>query len=169
MTIALHRDDRPRSTGTRTDDEGSQHLLMHVASMQPTEFVDLTDRLLAFVARAGVRTGLLAVHTLHTTTAVVVNENEPLLHEDVARQLEQLAPLSAPYDHDDNQRRTVNRADPERVNGHAHCRAFALGSSICLSIVDGRLLLGRWQRVLFVELDGPQERQVAATLLGRVR
>lgn len=169
MSIPAHRGESSFSGGTATCEAGGQHLLLRVATTQATDFVDLTDRLATFVASARVRTGLLAVHTLHTTTAVVVNEDEPLLRADVRMQLERLAPLASDYEHDDSRRRRVNRVDNERVNGHAHCRAFVLGSSVCLSIIEGRLLLGRWQRVLFVELDGPQERQVAATIAGVAR
>jgi secondary thiamine-phosphate synthase enzyme len=130
------------------------------------QIVDLTDQLEDFLRRSGLRHGMLLVHTLHTTTAVIVNEQEPLLHGDLFRQLERLAPRDRAYDHDDATRRVVNRTDAERTNGHAHCRAMLLGSTVPLPIVDGRLALGRWQRVLFVELDGPQERTILATVTG---
>jgi len=145
------------------------HLTLEVSTGQPTAFVDLTARLARFVTRSGIRHGLLGVHTLHTTTAVVLNEDEPLLREDIVDQLERLAPQHKSYAHDDPARRRVNLTPHERVNGHAHCRAVSLGSSLCLSVVDGALLLGRWQRILFVDLDGPQLRQVAATIVGVAR
>jgi secondary thiamine-phosphate synthase enzyme len=63
----------------------------------------------------------------------------------------------------------VNLSPDERSNGHAHCRALLLGVSATLNIVDGRLLLGRWQRVFFVELDGPRERAISAVVLGESR
>jgi len=145
------------------------HLRLEVSTPHPTAFVDLTTRLSRFVSRSGVRHGLLGVQTLHTTTAVVLNEDEPLLRADILGQLERIAPSDVPYAHDDPARRRVNRMPDERVNGHAHCRALALGASLCLSIVDGAILLGRWQRILFVDLDGPQLRQVAATIVGAAR
>lgn len=166
---ARSRSDSFDAGAAATCEAAPQHLLLRVMTAGETDFIDLSDRLVEFVVRAHVRTGLLAVHTLHTTTAVVVNEDEPLLRADVRRQLERLAPRASVYAHDDPRRRRVNRVPDERVNGHAHCRAVMLGSSVCLSIVEGRLLLGRWQRVLFVELDGPQERQVAATIVAGAR
>ena len=141
------------------------NLRLRIQTRRDAEVIDLTAHLESFLLLTGVRHGMLAVHTLHTTTAIVVNEQEPLLHEDLLRQLERLAPRSLPYDHDDPTRRVVNRMDEERTNGHAHCQAMLLGSSVCLPIVGGRLLLGRWQRVLFIELDGPQDRQVGAALI----
>ena len=132
----------------------------------PTEFIDLTDRLEQLVAIAGFRFGIVNVQTLHTTTAVVVNEHEPLLLTDFQALLEAVAPGDDRYRHDDTTARTVNVTDAERPNGQAHCRALLLPASTCLNVTGGRLLLGRWQRVFFVELDGPREREVSVVLLG---
>jgi secondary thiamine-phosphate synthase enzyme len=136
-----------------------------LASRHPTEFIDLTDRLNVFVAAARARFGILNIQTLHTTTAIIVNEHEPQLLADFKRHLERTAPCDATYRHDAAALRTVNLTAGERPNGHAHCRALQLPSSVSLNVLDGRLLLGQWQRVFFVELDGPRERQISALLL----
>ena len=60
----------------------------------------------------------------------------------------------------------MNLTPDERRNGHAHCRALLLGPSACLNVVDGRLQLGRWQRVFLVELDGPRAREISVLMLG---
>jgi len=137
-----------------------------VATERPTQFVDLTDWLQSFVEDSGIRLGLINVQTLHTTTAVVINEHEPLLLADFATLLEHVAPAHTGYRHDDASVRTVNVTLGERPNGHAHCRALLLPPSACLNVVDGRLQLGRWQRVFFVDLDGPRSRQVTVLLVG---
>ncbi len=72
------------------------HLRLEVSTPHPTAFVDLTTRLARFVSRSGVRHGLLGVQTLHTTTAVVLNEDEPLLRADILDQLERIAPRRCP-------------------------------------------------------------------------
>jgi secondary thiamine-phosphate synthase enzyme len=131
-----------------------------------TEFIDITDRIQALVRESGVRTGIVNVQALHTTTGVVVNEHEPQLLADFESTLHKAAPTDGQYRHDDCSVRTVNLTPNERVNGHAHCRALLLGASASLNIVDGVLLLGRWQRVFFAELDGPQERVVSALIVG---
>jgi secondary thiamine-phosphate synthase enzyme len=125
----------------------------------------LTDRLEALVAEAGIRFGFVNVQTLHTTTAIFMNELEPLLLSDFASVLENAAPRNAGYRHDDLRARAVSAPD-ERINGHAHCRALLLGSSACLNAIDGRLLLGRWQRVFLAELDGPRTREISVLVLG---
>jgi len=143
-----------------------QHARIRLRTARTTEFIDVTDRLEQFVAGAGIRSGILAVLTLHTTTAIVVNEHEPQLLADFEALLEGLAPAHGAYRHDDPDVRTVNVTPGERPNGHAHCRALLLPSSTALTVADGRLLLGRWQRVFLVELDGPRERDITVLALG---
>jgi len=137
-----------------------------VATDYHTQFVDLTERLQRLVEDSGLQTGILNVQSLHTTTAVVVNEHEPLLLADFCDRLERFAPSDLPYRHADYVMRTVNVTSGERVNGFAHCRALVMPPSVCLNVVRGALRLGRWQRVFLVELDGPQSRSVSVLLLG---
>jgi secondary thiamine-phosphate synthase enzyme len=142
---------------------------VRITTNGPTEFIDITDRIQTLVRASGVRVGIVNVQALHTTTGVVVNEHEPLLLTDFASTLDKAAPSDGRYRHDDATVRTVNVTARERANGHAHCRALLLGVSASLNIVDGTLLLGRWQRVFFAELDGPQERVISAVILGESR
>lgn len=146
-----------------------RHTKIRIATERPTEFIDVTDRVEALVAEAGIRFGFVNIQTLHTTTAIVVNELEPLLLDDFATLLESAAPNDASYRHDDVNARTVNVTADERINGHAHCRALLLGTSVCLNVIDGNLVLGRWQRVFMVELDGPRSRDVSILILGEGR
>jgi secondary thiamine-phosphate synthase enzyme len=143
-----------------------RHTRIHIETRHPTEFIDLTDPISTSVAATGIHDGLVNVQTLHTTTAIVVNEHEPLLLADFAALLARLAPQDALYRHDDMTARTVNLAPGERPNGHAHCRAALLGSSVLLNLAGGRLQLGRWQRVFLVEMDGPRAREVSVLVLG---
>jgi secondary thiamine-phosphate synthase enzyme len=147
----------------------ARHTKIRIATDRPTQFIDLTNRLEALVAEAGIHFGFVNVQTLHTTTAIVMNEFEPLLLADFATLLENAAPHHARYRHDDALARTVNVTADERINGHAHCRALLLGSSAGLNVVDGRLVLGQWQRVFMVELDGPRSRDVSVAILGEAR
>jgi secondary thiamine-phosphate synthase enzyme len=164
------RQPSPRGGLQRATPDGgtSRHALLHVTTRRATEFVDITDRLAAIVATCGLRARLINIQTLHTTTGIVVNEHEPLLLTDFESTLEQAAPADSCYHHDDLSVRTVNLTPDERINGHAHCRALLLPVSACLNVVNGRLLLGRWQRVFLVELDGPRERTLSLMVFGEV-
>ena len=143
-----------------------RHTKVRITTERRVEFIDLTGSLQEFLSGSHIVTGLLNVQSLHTTAAIVVNESEPLLLKDFEHLLQQVAPDDVPYRHDDETARTVNLNPGERPNGASHCKALVLGSSACLNIVDGRLLLGRWQRVFLVELDGPRCRDISVLLIG---
>src|SRR5437899_3456876 len=132
---------------------------------QTTEFVDLTKRINDEVQRAGLRTGRLHLQSLHTTVGLAINENEPLLLRDLQHRLERLAPGDAGYEHDDFTRRFEVAVD-ESVNGHAHCRQLLLTGFATLLVEEGKLVLGRWQSVFAVDLDGPRHRELAIQLDG---
>ena len=131
----------------------------------PGEFIDITDDVSGVVTGSGVRRGLAHVYSAHTTAAIRVNENEPLLLEDFRRFLAGVAPAGdGVYEHDDMSKR-VGVPEDEPRNGHAHCQHLLLGASETLPVVDGRLELGRWQRLFLVELCSPRERQVVVQVL----
>jgi octaprenyl-diphosphate synthase len=134
-------------------------------SSRATEFVDLTKRLRDEVQKSRLRTGRIHMQSLHTTVGLAINENEPLLLRDFQKLLERLAPGDAGYEHDDFARRYEIAVD-ESVNGHAHCRQLLLTGFATLLVEDGNLVLGRWQSVFAVELDGPRHRELAIQLDG---
>jgi octaprenyl-diphosphate synthase len=138
---------------------------LHFETHRATEFVDITDRLRAEVRRSGLEIGRLHLQSMHTTVGLAINENEPLLIGDFESLLERLAPTGAGYQHDDFTRRIDIELD-EPVNGHAHCRQILLTGFATLLVEDGELLLGRWQSVFAVELDGPRHRELAMQLDG---
>jgi len=130
-----------------------------------TEFVDVTKLVSQEVSRSGLRTGRIHLQSMHTTLGLAINENEPLLLRDFQKLLERLAPGDAGYEHDDFARRYEISVD-EPVNGHAHCRQLLLTGFATLLVEEGQLVLGRWQSVFAVELDGPRHRELAMQLDG---
>lgn len=129
-------------------------------------FHDITDAVAGVVADAGVRFGQVTVFSLHTTAAVRINENEPLLLRDMARTLRQVAPADAYYEHNDFGRRTVNMNEDECANGHSHCQHLFLSTSETIPIVDGAMALGTYQSIFLIELDHPKLRQILVTVVG---
>ena len=146
-----------------------RHLVVSVVTRDPVEFVDITPALVRVVEGLGLRDGVLTVYTRHTTTGLLINEHEPLLFSDLQAMFERLIPEDGPFAHDDFERRTVNLTPGERRNGWAHCRAALLRTSESIPVADAQLSLGRWQRVLLVEFDGGQRREIAVTLQGMFR
>jgi secondary thiamine-phosphate synthase enzyme len=125
---------------------------IELASAAPIEIVDITDRVKDFVARSGVREGLLTVSCLHTTARVNINEREPQLQRDMLAFLQRLAPRDGDY---------LHNLDPVdgRDNAHSHLLGLLMNSSESVPVVGGELLLGGWQAVFFIELDGPREKR----------
>lgn len=145
---------------------GIHHRVMEISTSELLEFIDITQEIEEQIAEAGVHAGLMNIQTLHTTTAIILNENEPCLLHDMKTVLERIAPRHGEYRHNDFTIRTGNLPPDEPKNGDSHCKALFLSSSQTVNIQNGRLQLGTWQRVFFVELDGPRSRRIALTILG---
>jgi len=138
-------------------------LFMHPMTMQTSkrlEIHDLTEQVGSLVRDSGVLSGLVTVSTLHTTTAVFVNEPQTALLDDIEEMLERLVPRGEEWKHND-----PRFSDCDRQNADSHLRAIMLGNSVTLQITDSGLLLGEWQRILFVELDGPRKRNLSIQIL----
>jgi secondary thiamine-phosphate synthase enzyme len=142
-----------------------RHTTLFVETRQPTDFIDITSHLDAFVASSGIVFGVLNVQSLHTTAALGVNEHEPLLLDDMAALLTRLAPPDAVYRHDETHAAAA-QSGHERPNGHSHCRAMLLAPSVTLNVAGGLVQLGRWQRVFLIELDGPRARELSLLAFG---
>ncbi|MGQ9572914.1 MAG: 4-hydroxy-3-methylbut-2-enyl diphosphate reductase [Dehalococcoidia bacterium] len=130
------------------------------------QFIDITDGVASLAEESAIRNGFAIVFTRHTTAAIRINENEPLLLHDMEEFLKKVAPARAYYSHNDFAHRTANMTEGEQPNGHSHCQQLLLGASEAIPIVDGQLLLGQWQRLFLVELDRAREREVVVQLMG---
>jgi len=135
--------------------------ILPVESCERLELIDVTDRLATFVQAAGVAEGVLSVWSLHTTCAVFINEAQQALHADIKRVLEEMVERHTDWMHND-----PAHSDCDRGNADAHLRAMLLGHSVTLQVSGGEAVLGRWQRVLVAELDGPRSRSLRLQVMG---
>jgi len=134
-----------------------------------SQLVDVTGELFAAVERADVTNGMALVYSPHTTCAIVINEHESGFIDDFNELLSDLAPeADRYYRHDDMDIRTEGLDDDDlHPNGWSHARAGLLSSSSqSIPIVDRKLMLGRWQRVFFCELDRSRSRKVFIQVIG---
>ncbi len=129
-------------------------------------FLDVTHDVAAVVARSGVTQGWVCVFSKHTTAAVVINENEPRLIEDMAAMLERLSASNGRYKHNDLALRTGAMEPDECANGHAHCQHLLLGASENIPVAGRQMDLGQWQRIFLLELDRPRQRQLVVQVFG---
>ena len=140
---------------------------LNVKTNTAPEFVDITDRVEQNVKNSKICNGFVLVYSKHTTAAIKIQENEPLLLEDMARLLENFAPQGGSYRHNDFDIRTVHMHEDECPNGHSHCQHLTLSTSETLPLINGSIPLGQFQRIFLVELDNQKsEREVLIQILG---
>ena len=130
------------------------------------EFIDITDWVAECVAESQIANGFVVVYSKHTTAAVKINENEPLLLDDMAEFLEKIFPRDHSYQHNNFEIRTVNMTENESPNGHAHLQHLLMGTSETVPVMDGQMQFGTYQSIFFIELDHPRLREVLVQIVG---
>lgn len=125
------------------------------------ELINITKDVNEIVKKHGLRAGFVLVQSLHTTTAIFINEFQQALVDDMKSFLDRIVGRFDYWRHND-----PRLSECHRKNADAHLRAMFLGHTLSLSIADGELAIGNWQSVILAELDGPRERSVQIQVLG---
>ena len=123
------------------------------------DFVNITPQVEKAVAASKIQEGLCLVNSMHITSSVFINDDEPGLHEDYARWLEDLAPFdSSPerYHH--------NRTGED--NGDAHHKRQVMGREVVVAVTKGRLDFGTWEQIFYGEFDGRRRKRVLIKIIG---
>ncbi len=123
--------------------------MIEIDTKKTIDVIDITSQVQKAIENAKLENGICLVYTMHTTTGITINEAESGLIQDILNLMRSLVPQDAGYMHD--------RSDG---NAHAHLQAVLLGNSAVVPVENGRLILGTWQRILFLELDGPRRRRI---------
>jgi secondary thiamine-phosphate synthase enzyme len=126
------------------------------------EVIDITPTLLQTVKSSGVRSGVVYVLSMHTTTGLTVNEGLPDLEADIADWIRRVVPEEHPYRH----ARFLHTDGQMAINAPSHLRGALLGFQAYFPVEDGEVVKGSRQTVYFVELDGPQERTYVIQVMG---
>ena len=125
------------------------------------ELINITRDLNEIVRKHGLKAGFVIVQSLHTTTAVFINEFQQALLDDIKAFLERLVNRIDYWRHND-----PKLSECDRKNADSHLRAMLLGHTLSVPVRDGALALGNWQSIILAELDGPRERAVQIQVLG---
>ena len=123
--------------------------MIDIDTREQAEIIDITTSVERELTNSTVQSGICLIYTLHTTTGIAVNEAEGGLMQDIMGLMDTLVPQGVGYKHD--------RSDG---NAHAHLRSMLIGNSAVIPIEKRKLVLGTWQRILFIEQDGPRHRRV---------
>jgi len=118
------------------------------------EIVDLTSEIERIVEKSRVKCGIVNIFAPHATGILIVGENEPRIGRDYIALMERMAPRGIGWAHDEID-----------DNAHAHLRSVLFGASLCIPIRDGKLALGTWQRVMFIETDRSRKRRVIVSVI----
>ncbi|MDZ4171646.1 MAG: secondary thiamine-phosphate synthase enzyme YjbQ [Methanobacteriaceae archaeon] len=119
------------------------------------EIIDISSKISEILDASGLKQGIINIFTRHSTSAVVINENEPRLINDFENFLKEIISENKSYGH--------NAIDN---NADSHLRSFLLGTGQSVPFENYKMDLGTWQSIFFVELDGPRNRKVKITIIG---
>lgn len=132
-----------------------------ISTKKSQYFVDITDKVKKIVAESKCEQGLCSIYVMHTTAAIIINENyDPNLELDIRDLLEKIIP-SGVWRHD--------RVDED---ASAHIKAAIIGPSQTIPIAKGKLMLGKWQAINLAEFDGPRKRIIVVSIFdykGKIR
>lgn len=123
------------------------------------DFVNITPQVEAAVRKSGVKEGLCLVNAMHITASVFINDDEPGLHEDFRRWLEQLAPFDP-----SPTRYAHNRTGED--NADAHHKRQIMGREVVVAITNGKLDFGPWEQIFYGEFDGRRPKRVLIKIIG---
>ncbi len=123
------------------------------------DFINITPQVEKEVEKSGVKEGLCLVNAMHITASIFINDDEPGLHEDYKRWLEQLAPFDA-----GTERYHHNRTGED--NGDAHHKRQVMGREVVVAITGGKLDFGPWEQIFYGEFDGRRPKRVLVKVIG---
>ena len=127
--------------------------VLPISTTSRKQVVDLTDRIEAVIRKAKMKEGLCSLFISHTTAALTTGEIGEGTEEDFLQVVEQMIP------------RIHFRHAHDPSHAWSHMASSILGPSLTIPVAAGKLVLGTWQSVMLVELDGPRERDVHVTLV----
>ncbi len=132
----------------------NEQITLHTEKLR--EFINITPSVKAAMEKSGFSDGIILVSTLHSNSAVIVNDEEPGLIEDIEAWLDKLAPLREDYKH-------MGRFES---NAGVHLQGLLLHHQALVAFTAHRLDLGPWQHVLYAELDGQRPKRILVKVIG---
>ena len=128
--------------------------MIEIATNKQVDVIDITSCIEKALQNSALKSGICLVYTLHTTTGIIINEAESGLIQDLTILMAKMVPKDAGYEH--------NKIDS---NAHSHLRAVLTGNSVVIPVENRKLVLGTWQKILFLEFDGPRKRRISVKIV----
>jgi secondary thiamine-phosphate synthase enzyme len=127
-----------------------------VQTKEKREFLNITPSIRAAVEKSGIRDGIILISSLHSNSALFINDEEPGLLQDITEWADRIAPFGPDYHH----------SERSESNAGAHLQSLLLHHQAIVSLADAKLELGPWQNVIFAELDGQRPKRILIKILG---
>ena len=134
---------------------------LRISTHKRIEILDITGEVQRIVEESGIKNGLVNLWVPHSTAAIAVNEHDTDLWEDIIGTLQKLAPLKGNYRH--NAKYSWSAGEQ---NAHAHILNCLIKPGVSIPLENGRMHLGTWQSILFIEMDGSRSREVHVQIMG---
>jgi len=129
---------------------------MTVQTKEKREYLNITPNIKAAVEKSGIRDGIVLISSLHSNSALFVNDEEPGLLQDITEWADRIAPFGPDYHH----------SARGESNAAAHLKSLLLHHQALVTLTDGKLELGPWQSVIYAELDGQRPKRILIKILG---
>lgn len=133
-----------------------------ISTKAEVEMIKITEEVRSFIEESGVRDGLAAVISAHTTTGIMVNEGLECVETDIIETLDRLAPKDLPYAH----ARFLPSYGATGINSTSHLKSMLSGNSCLFVIQDGKMVSGDAQDIYLSEFDGPKTRKIYIQIIG---
>jgi len=134
---------------------------VRISTSKRIEILDVTREVQRMVEESGIRNGLVNIWVPHSTAAIAVNEHDTDLWEDIIDVLQKIAPVKGDYRH--NAKYSWSMGEQ---NAHAHILSSLINSGVTIPLENGRMHLGTWQSILFIEMDGSRSRRIYVQIIG---
>jgi len=134
---------------------------LKISTRKRIEILDITEEVYRVVRKSRIKNGLVNLWVPHSTAAIAVNEHDTDLWEDVVNVLQKIAPLKGDYQHNAKYGWSIREQ-----NAHAHILNCLIKPGVSIPLENGRMLLGTWQSILFIEMDGSRSRRVHVQIMG---
>ena|SRR3989344_3857772 len=132
----------------------TEYLKIHTKNKK--EILNITSSVSAALKKSGIKEGLCLVNSMHITSSVFINDEEPGLKQDFLKWLEQLAPDKPDYKHHQT----------GEDNADAHLKRTIMGREVVIAITNGKLDFGPWEQIFYGEFDGQRDKRVLVKIIG---
>jgi len=129
---------------------------LYLTTKKEKEIVNITSQVENIVNKSGVKEGMVLVNSMHITSSVFINDEEPGLKQDFLKWLEQIAPERPNYLHHQT----------GETNADAHLKRTIMGREVVVAITNGELDFGPWEQIFYGEFDGQRKKRIVVKVMG---